>query len=213
MVNFLKKNLDFLKTHKLIKNLIFTNFIFWGGWSLINPIFSVFVVEKIEGANVATAGVAVAIFSITFSVSRFLSASLLDSKKGQEDEFWSLFYGLLFLSFCSFLYLFVRYPLHLFFLQFFQGIATAMYYAGYYGIYLRSLPKEKEGTAYSFDVSLANLIGGLAVLFGGTIAYTFGFKTVFVLVGIFTFLSAIFSLRILKEISPHSFKKIRFFPF
>jgi MFS family permease len=213
MENFFKKNLEFLKTHKLIRNLIFTNFIFWGGWSLINPIFSVFIVQKIENANVATAGVAVAIFSITFSIFRFLSASFLDSKKGQEDEFWSLFYGLLFLSFCSFLYLFVRNFLHLFFLQFFQGIAMAMYYAGYYGIYLRSLPKEKEGTAYSFDISVVNFIGGLAVLFGGTIAYTFGFKTVFVLVGIFTFLSAIFSLRILREISPHSFKKIKFFPF
>jgi MFS family permease len=213
MENFFKKNLEFLKTYKIIRNLIFTNFIFWGGWSLINPIFSVFIVQKIENANVATAGVAIAIFSITFSIFRFLSASFLDSKKGQEDEFWSLFYGLLFLSFCSFLYLFVRNSFHLFFLQFFQGIAMAMYYAGYYGIYLRSLPKEKEGTAYSFDISLVNLIGGLAVLFGGTIAYTFGFKTVFVLVGIFTFLSAIFSLRILREISPQSFKKIKFFPF
>jgi len=201
MKNFFKKSLDFLKTYKLIKNLIFTNFIFWAGWSLINPIFSVFVVQKIEGGNVAIAGLASAIFSITFSIFRFLVASFLDSKKGQEDEFWSLFYGLLFLSFCSFLYLFVRYPLHLFFLQFFQGIAMAMYYGGYYGIYLRSLPKEKEGTAYSLDISLVNLIGGLAILFGGTIAFVFGFKIVFILVGIFTFFSTVFSLRILKEIS------------
>ena len=201
MENFFKKSLDFLKTYKLIKNLIFTNFIFWAGWSLINPIFSVFVVQKIEGGNVAIAGLASAIFSITFSIFRFLVASFLDSKKGQEDEFWSLFYGLLFLSFCSFLYLFVRYPLHLFFLQFLQGIAMAMYYGGYYGIYLRSLPKEKEGTAYSLDISLVNLIGGLAILFGGTIAFVFGFKIVFILVGIFTFFSTVFSLRILKEIS------------
>jgi len=201
MENFFKKSLDFLKTYKLIRNLIFTNFIFWAGWSLVNPIFSVFVVQKIEGGNVAIAGLAFAIFSITFSIFRFLVASFLDSKKGQEDEFWSLFYGLLFLSFCSFLYLFVRYPLHLFFLQFLQGIAMAMYYGGYYGIYLRSLPKEKEGTAYSLDISLVNLIGGLAILFGGTIAFAFGFKIIFILVGIFTLFSAIFSLRILKEIS------------
>jgi len=210
---FLKTFLDFLKTSKLIKSLLFVDLTFFGSWSLINPIFSVFIVQKIEGGNVAVAGVSIAIYTITFSIFRFLTASFLDSKKGQEDEFWSLFYGLLFLSFCSFVYLFVRYPPHLFFLQFFQGIAMAMYYGGYFGIYLRSLPKEKEGTAYSLDIALTNLIGGVSILFGGTIAYTFGFKTVFVLVGIFTFLSAIFSLRILREISPHSFKKIKFFPF
>jgi len=41
----------------------------------------------------------------------------------------------------------------------------------------------------------------LAILFGGTIAFVFGFKIVFILVGIFTFFSTVFSLRILKEIS------------
>jgi len=213
MKNFLRTSFDFLKTAPLIKNLLFVDLIFCGAWSLINPILSVFIVQKIEGGNVAIAGLSIAIFTITFSIFRFLVSSFLDSKKGQEDEFWSLFYGLLFLSFCSFLYLFVRYPSHLFLLQFFQGIGMAMYYGGFQGIYLRSLPKGKEGTAFSLNVSLVSLIGGLAVFLGGTLAYTFGFKLIFILIGILTLFSAIFSLRILKEISPYSSKKIKFFPF
>ena len=35
--------------NKVIKFLILSNMAFWFGWGLINPIFAVFVLERIKG--------------------------------------------------------------------------------------------------------------------------------------------------------------------
>jgi MFS family permease len=199
--------MDYLKIfriNRVIKYLIFCDLVFWSGWGFLSPVFAVFVVEKIEGGNLKVVGMATAIYWILKSLLRIPFSIFLDRRKGEEDDFWFLFFGLIFASFSSFGYLMARYPWHVYFLQAIYAIAMAMVFSAFLPIFTRHIDKGKEATEWAIDATAVGLGTGFAGFFGGVLASNFGFKILFVLVGIFGISSAFLILPILKFISPRS---------
>jgi len=196
-----------LKVNKVIKYLIFSDLLFWSGWGLISPIFAVFVIEKIQGGSLAVVGLASGIYWILKSVLRIPVGILLDSRKGEEDDFWFLFFGLILSSLVPFGYLMARSPFHIYLLQTFQALGMAMALSGWTAIFTRHIDPGKEATEWGLDGTFVGLGIGLSGILGGLIANSFGFQVVFVLVGIFGFSSAFLLFGILKLISPRSLKK------
>lgn len=90
-----------IKINKIIKYLILSDLIFWTGWGLISPVFSIFIVDMIEGGSIFVVGVAVAIYSILNSLLRIPIGMFLDHYKGEKDDFYFYFW-LFIIVFCSF---------------------------------------------------------------------------------------------------------------
>jgi len=98
------------RINKIIKYLIFGDLVFEASWRLISPVFAIFVVEKIVGGSLAVVGLASTIYLILFSFVRIPFSIYLDKRKGESDDFWSMFFGFLISSFLSFFYIFSKFP-------------------------------------------------------------------------------------------------------
>lgn len=199
--------------NKVIKILILSDLIFWSGWGLISPIFAVFVVEKIQGGNVAVVGIATAIYWILKSFLRIPIGIFLDNRPGEEDDFWFLFFGLIITSLVPFGYLMASYPWHIYLLQILFAIGMAMALAGASAIFTRHIEKGKEATEWGLDATLVGLGIGIAGALGGLIAASFGFGSLFILVGISGIISAVVLIPILKLLSPRATGKGMIFSF
>jgi len=199
--------------NKVIKILILSDLIFWSGWGLISPIFAVFIVEKIQGGNVAVVGMATAIYWILKSFLRIPIGIFLDNRPGEEDDFWFLFFGLIITSLVPFGYLMSAYPWHIYLLQILFAIGMAMALAGASAIFTRHINKGKEATEWGLDATLVGLGIGIAGALGGLIAASFGFGVLFVLVGISGIISAVVLISILKLLSPRAAGKGMIFSF
>jgi predicted MFS family arabinose efflux permease len=202
-----------IQPNEVIKYLILSDFVFWSGWGLISPIFAVFVVEKIQSGTLAVVGLATGIYWVLKSLLRIPIGIFLDSRKGEEDDFWFLFFGLILSSLVPFGYLMAKYPFHIYLLQSLQAIAMAMTFSGWTAIFTRHIDPGKEATEWGLDATFVGLGIGISGILGGLIANAFGFQAVFVLVGILGLVSAFLLLGILKLVSPRSLKKGLIFSF
>jgi len=198
---------NYLKVNRVIRYLILSDLIFWSGWGLLSPIFAVFVVKNIEGGNLSVVGLASGIYWILKSLLRIPIGIFLDSRKGEEDDFWFLFFGLILSALVPFGYLMAKYPFHIYLLQSLQAFGMALALSGWTAIFTRHIDQGKEATEWGLDATFVGLGIGISGIFGGMIAQIFGFKTVFVLVGISGLIAATLLFGILKIISPRSFKK------
>jgi MFS family permease len=202
-----------IQPNAVIKYLIFSDFVFWSGWGLISPIFAVFVIEKVQGGTLAVVGLASGIYWVLKSLLRIPIGIFLDSRKGEEDDFWFLFFGLILSSLVPFGYLMAKYPFHIYLLQSLQALGMAMCLSGWTAIFTRHIDFGKEATEWGLDATFVGLGIGISGILGGLIANSFGFQVVFVLVGILGILSALLLFGILKLISPRSLKKGLIFSF
>jgi len=173
---------NYLKVNRVIKYLILSDLIFWSGWGLLSPIFAVFIVKNIEGGNLSVVGLASGIYWILKSLLRIPTL-------------------------VPFGYLMAKYPFHIYLLQILQAFGMAMALSGWTAIFTRHIDQGKEATEWGLDATFVGLGIGISGILGGMIAQIFGFKTVFVLVGILGLLAAILLFGILKIISPRSLKK------
>jgi len=198
---------SYLKVNRVIKYLILADLTFWSGWGLLSPIFAVFVIKNIEGGSLSVIGLASGIYWILKSLLRIPIGIFLDSRRGEEDDFWFLFFGLVLSSLVPFGYLMAKYPWHIYLLQSLQAFGMAMALSGWTAIFTRHIDQGKEATEWGLDATFVGLGIGISGILGGMIAQIFGFKTIFVLVGISGLLAASLLFGILKIISPRSLKK------
>src|SRR2546427_332129 len=91
-----------IKVNRLVKYFILSDLTFLAGWGLLEPIFSVFVVQKIPGANLVTLGILAAIYWVVKSSIQLPLANFFDRTPGEKDDFYGLIAGLFIASFTAF---------------------------------------------------------------------------------------------------------------
>ena len=171
--------------NKTIRVLLSFLFLLVIAESLYAPIFAVFVTNYIEGATLATAGLAVAIFSIVKSIVQLPLARYLDKNRGERDDFWVLVVGALASTLFPFFLLVVSKPWQLYLAEVFAGIGTAALMAAYYAIFAHHVDKGSEAFEWSlFSVGGLTLSYAIGAATGGFLADLFGFPRVFLISGI-----------------------------
>jgi len=203
--------------NRVIKILIFSDFVLNSAWGLLGPIFAIFIVQKIalgnttEGAKIA--GFASLTYWIVKSILQIPIGGYLDKNHGEKDDFWFMVCGTFIAGLTTFGYLIVSRPWHIYILQVLYAIGMAMVTPSWSAIFTRHIDKGKEAfewglrsTSLGFGAGIAGAVGGILVAF-------FGFKIIFILVGILTIISAFLLLAIHKEISPRDRLFPRFPPF
>jgi len=180
------------------------NMVFWTGWGFVNPILAVFIVGRIQGATVATVGIAVAIYWIVRSLVRIPLGVFLDSHDGEEDDFWFLFFGTVLVSLVFFGYLMAVYPWHIFCLQAIFSLGMVIFESAMSAMFTRHIDEGRESTEWGFDSTVSGLGIGIAGGTAGLLANAFGFTATFVFGGLLSLASSTVLFFSLKTIFPSS---------
>lgn len=172
------------RINNLIKILTYSDILILSGWGLINPIFAVFVTSQIKGGNLELVGLASAVFLILKSFLQIPVAKYIDSVKGEIDDVIIMSVGTLIVSLVPFLYYFVSTAKDVLILQLIHGFGAALVSPGWMAIFTRHIDRHQEAEEWSIYNSMTSLGMALAGALGGFMAETFGFRLVFILVGI-----------------------------
>jgi len=173
-----------MKINNLIKILTFSDVLIVSGWGLTNPIFAVFVTQQIRGGSLELVGLATAIYWIIRSALQLPFARLIDSIKGEIDDFMVMAMGSIIMSTVPFLYIFASTNIHVLFLQGLLGFSSAMVSPGWLAIFTRHIDKHIEAEEWGLYNAMVGLGGALTAALGGFMAERFGFKPLFLIVGI-----------------------------
>lgn len=185
----IKINID-IKVGKLVKFFVLSDFFLLAGWGFIEPIFSVFIVERVAEATLATVGIAAAIYWILKSVLEIPIANYLDRVSGEKDDFRTLIGGLLLSSFSAFAFAWVTTLWGLYLVQAIHAVAFALYVPSWSAIFSRHLDKDRVSLDWSFDSTVAGIAAGITGLFAGFMAQAWGFIAVFMSAGVLSLIAA-----------------------
>ncbi len=208
----IKVNIDIqgLQINRIIKFFVMSDLMLWGGWGLVNPIFSIFLIQTIPGATTATVGGVIATYWITKSLVQLPVAVALDRHEGEKDDFYTLVLALVLAGFAAMAYLVVKDTFSLFIVAFLQGLSFGLYAPSWSGIFSRHLDKAHYAFDWSLDSTTIGLASGTAALIGGLLARSFGFDVVFILASVFSFFSALLLLMVPDLVLPKATIKIPF---
>jgi MFS family permease len=199
----IKVNIN-IKVGRLVKYFIISDFFLLAGWGLIDPVFSVFIIQKVVGGTLMTVGIAAAIYWILRSVLQVPIANYLDSIPGEHDDFMALVGGLLLIGISAIAMCWVTQVWELYVIHALHAVAFAFYYASWPTIFSRHLDKDNVSLDWSLDSSVAGIGAGVSGFLGGVIAGTLGYDWVFVMAGIMAFAAAFVLIAVPDLILPKS---------
>ncbi len=200
-----------MRLNKVAITLISVDLFFYGGWGLISPIYAIFVTDQIEGGSLEMVGFAVATFWLVKSFLQPFLANSLDIKKGEEDDFLFLIFGMTIASLVPLGYFFANRLFHIFILETTRGIAMACVVPSWYGIFTRNINKDWYAFTWSIQSTTWGFIMGFSAAFGGIIAVILGFKSLFILVSFLGFCGVFMLFHVRKKIFSDEFKSSSFF--
>ncbi|MFH1347033.1 MAG: MFS transporter [Spirochaetota bacterium] len=180
-----------IKVNKIIKHIVISDLFFLGSWSMIQPIFPIFIIEKVEGASVVIVGMIAALYWLVKSLLQIPVANYLDKKEGEKDDFYALIIALVLAAFASFSFAMVKSLWHLFFTQFLYALAMGLYIPSWTAIFSRHLDKKKVSLDWSLNSTMVGITSFFAAISSGFLANWLGFSFVFLIVGASCLLSAI----------------------
>ncbi|HUW24871.1 MAG TPA: MFS transporter [Patescibacteria group bacterium] len=181
-----------MRVNNLIKILTFSDVIILSSWGLTNPLFAVYVTQQIRNGSLETIGFATAIYWVTRSVLQLPFAKLIDSVKGEIDDFALMATGSLLMSSVPFLYFLATENIHVLLLQSLLGFASAMISPSWLAIFTRHIDKNVEAEEWGIYNAMVGLgIAGTGAL-GGFMAEKFGIRPLFLIVGVVTLIGVSF---------------------
>ena len=173
-----------MKVNNLIKILTFSDVLIVSGWGLINPIFAVFLTQQIKGGNLELVGLSTAVYCILRSALQIPFARLIDSVKGEIDDFALMAAGSALMSLVPFLYFFATTNVQILLLQGLLGVSSAMVSPGWLAIFTRHIDKHIEAEEWGLYNAMVGLGGALTGALSGFLAEKIGFRPLFLIVGI-----------------------------
>lgn len=199
--------------NKVIKFLIYSDFVLSSGWGLVGPIFAIFIVQKIaagnpiEGAKIA--GFASLIYWIVKSILQIPIGRNLDKNHGEKDDFRFMVFGTFLTGLVPFGFMISSEPWHIYAFHILHAVAMAMVVPSWSAIFTRHIDKGKEAFEWSLRSTSLGFATGIAGALGGILAAVYGFDIIFVLVGSLSIVSALILLMFSKEITigNHAFPK------
>ena len=188
-------------TNSIIRVLILSDVCYIAGAGLLGPIFSLFVIDFIQGGGAEVAGIAIAVYLVTKSLAQIPVGMIVDRVRGDVDDFWFMFGGLFVASLVPISYLFISTPLQLYAAEFVLGLALAVNFPPYMALFTKYVDENREATAWSIYFTISDFASAGTAALGGLLATVVGFHAVIIgitclgLIGTFSMLSIRHHLR------------------
>lgn len=186
--------------NKVARILIFYDFILFFGWGFVAPILAIFITQQIKGGDVQVAGIAIGFYWVLKSLLQIPIGHYLDKKQGEKDDFYALAVGTLLASLVPLGFIFASLSWHIYVLQIFHAIGTALALPAWCGIFTRHIDKGKEAQTWAWDSSALGIGEGVAGIIGGIVAKIFGFLFLFIGVSVFGLISTVLVFVIRKDL-------------
>jgi len=183
-------NINFPSVNRIVKFFIFGDLLLWVGWGFVDPLFSVFVIQSVEGATLISLGFLATTYWIVKGALQIPISLYLDKTEGEKDDFYALVLGLLVSGLTAFSLMLVQEMWQVYLIQFLKAIGFALYIPAWTAIFSRHLDKEHTAFDWALSSSTVSFGIGIAGAVGGTIASIFGFNFVFLMVGFMALASA-----------------------
>ncbi|MEK9183508.1 MAG: MFS transporter [Patescibacteria group bacterium] len=180
-----------LKVNKIIQKLILVDLTVMSGWSLVDPVFAIFIIDRIQGATVVTIGFAAAIYWFAKSMLQMPVALMLDRIKGEKDDHLVLVLGLTLSSLAAISLIFITQIWQLYLIKLLQAIAFSLFIPSWYSLFSRHLDGSHRSFEFSLDSTVAGLAAGLTGLLSGVLVQSFGFVAIFFIAAALSLLAAI----------------------
>ena len=185
----------------IIKYLILFDFVTVSSWGLISPIFAIFVTQQILNGSLKVVGFSSAIYMVSFSSVRLISAYTVDKKLNDKQRLMLSALGSILIGITSLFYLFAQFPLHVYLLQALNGAGFGLRYSPFMNLFTRYIDKGLESFEWGLNAVSVSLGQAVTAALGGLLAENYGFKLVFILVGVFTLIGSLIPFIIYKNIS------------
>lgn len=167
--------------NRVIRLLIFSDFVILFAAGLLSPIFAVFILKAIPGSSLQVIGLATAFYWIARTISTVPLSRLMDKTDGERDEFYFMVIGSFIFSSLPLFYLFISQAWHLYLLQFIGGLANSMAVPAWRILFTDHLDRGKTGYEWSLEDIGVGSATALSAYLGSMLADRFGFQLVFVL--------------------------------
>lgn len=190
----------FKSINRVVKFLIYSDFLLSSGFGLVSPIFAIFLVNRIQGGDVKVAGIAAATYWITKSLLQIPIGRYLDKNHGEKDDFYFMIIGVIASSSVPIGYIFSSLPWHIYLLQAVFAFGMAMNVPSWSAIFTRHIDKGKEAFEWSTESTLYGIGAGITGALGGFLASKFGFNAVFIGVSVIVFSAGVLLIFISRNI-------------
>ena len=194
-----------ININRVIKTLILSDFLLQLGWGLVGPIFAIFLLRQVS-SDIRLIGFVASAYWVTKSIAQPFIAHYLDKNHGERDDFIFLVFGMYISSLVPFGYIFVGHPWQILILEAIRGLAMACVVPTWNAFFTRHIDKGKEAFSWSIESTGIGVAAASAGALGGILAATYGFKIVFLLLGILGLISS----SVLLFIKPHIYPRGHF---
>lgn len=204
--------------NKVIRFMIYSDFVLHSGWGLIGPVFAIFILRNIAigdpSQGIKIAGFASLTYWIVKSILQIPIGKSLDKNHGEKDDFKFMVIGTFLTGLVPFGFMVSSQPWHIYTFHVLHAIGMAMVVPSWSAIFTRHIDKGKEAFEWGLRSTSLGFGAGIAGAVGGIIAGLYGFKIIFILVGSFTMIATLLLLVISKNITPRDHIFPRFpYPF
>lgn len=166
-----------------IKIMILSDFTMFSAFGLIAPIFAIFSATTLGGGSIFKAALASSVFLLVKSALQIPISKAIDKNHGEIDDYWTAVIGTYVIALVPFLYFFVTSISQLFIVQVIYGIGGALAFPGWIAMYTRHLDHGHEGFEWSLYNTTISVATAIAAAVGGYLIESYGFRSIFLLVG------------------------------
>ncbi len=189
-----------MRISHVVRTLITSDFLINAGFSVFAPVFAVFVTKQIVNGSVEVVGFAAAIAQIVKASLQIPVAQWLDKNHGEYDDFYSMVSGSCIIASVPFLYIFADQAWHIYAIQAWFGIGSALAVPPWYAIFTRHIDRMRENVEWSLESIAIGLSGAGSAALSGVIVTRFGFQFAFLIGGILAVLGAFMQICIYRDL-------------
>lgn len=195
-----QKRILFGEMNKVVQFLTLSDLVWYSSVGLVAPFLTIFISEEIIGGDIAKAGFAIAIHLVIRAILQVPVARFADENKGEYDDFLFLFWGTLLSAFAYLGFAFSTYMWQIYLFQAIAAIGSAATIPTWYAIFTRHVDQRRAASQWTFYDTILSIGQALTAGLGGVAIAVLGYKTVFLVVSVFVFTSALFILGIKKSL-------------
>ena len=173
--------------NKPTRILLVTNATILTASAMFGPIYALFVEEI--GGSLLDASYAFGLYALTAGTITFISGKYCD-KIRENELIIVLGYVIVGIGFLS--YTLVNTVISLFIVQILIGFGEAIYSPAFDAVYSKHLDCKKRGRGWGMWEAMNYFTMAFGAVIGGTAVYYFGFNSIFVVMSLMSFASAIY---------------------
>lgn len=182
----------------IVKCFVLSEIFLWSSWFGILPLFGIFVVQDVQGGNLQLAAYGYSIYLISRVIFELISGKLL-AKSSEKTRIYISIIGLVLagIGILGFAFTTTLSLLYIWFV--FTGMGIGIASPAKNSLFSSHLDKNKETTEWGLYDAIVFICIAASTAFGGFIATQYGFRTFFIIAGIWMGLGVIPYLIYLKE--------------